>query len=179
MAIFCQIWSHCVGISAKAIILSWPYLGRGILRHNCNHDKYLGYWHLFLMWHSTCINLKQMLYSVWPDWTIYSTYGNFSKPVATIILPKSPTFLYYFCKGFKNFHFSSEIIFWKLLWTFENFLLVTLVVLVTVIERGKIHTATHLKNSPKLRSNCTKGFKPIRLVNLGECIQGVKHSKQN
>ena len=31
----------------------------------------------------------------WPDWTIYCTLGIFSKPVATIILPKSPnlTFL--------------------------------------------------------------------------------------
>ena len=38
--------------------------------------------------------------------------GNFSKPVATIILPKLLTFLYNCCKGFKNFHFSCEIIFW-------------------------------------------------------------------
>ena len=30
--------------------------------------------------------------SVWPDWVIYWTLGNFSKPLATIILPKSPTF---------------------------------------------------------------------------------------
>ena len=26
------------------------------------------------------------------DWVIYCTLGNFSKPVATLILPKSPTF---------------------------------------------------------------------------------------
>ena len=31
-----------------------------------------------------------------------------------------------YCKGFKNFHFSSEIIFGQLLWTFGDFLLVTL-----------------------------------------------------
>ena len=30
--------------------------------------------------------------SVWPDWAIYWTLGNFSKPLATINLPKSPTF---------------------------------------------------------------------------------------
>ena len=31
--------------------------------------------------------------------------GNFSKPVATIILPKSPTFLGNFCEGVEIFHF--------------------------------------------------------------------------
>ena len=46
----------------------------------------------------------------WPDWAIYRTLGNFSKPVATIILPKSPAFLCNFWKDFKNFHFASEII---------------------------------------------------------------------
>ena len=39
---------------------------------------------------------------------------NFLKPVATIILPKSPTLLGNFCKGVKIFHFSSEIIFGQL-----------------------------------------------------------------
>ena len=50
-------------------------------------------------------------YSVWPDWAIYWTLGKFSKPLATINLPKSPTFLGNFCKGVKIFNFSSEIIF--------------------------------------------------------------------
>ena len=39
------------------------------------------------------------------------TLGNFLKPLATINLPKSPTFLGIFCKGVKISHFSSEIIF--------------------------------------------------------------------
>ena len=30
--------------------------------------------------------------AVWPDWAIYDTLGNFSKPVATIILPILPHF---------------------------------------------------------------------------------------
>ena len=30
---------------------------------------------------------------VWPDWAIYLTLGKFLKPLATINLPKSPTFL--------------------------------------------------------------------------------------
>ena len=55
-----------------------------------------------------------------PDWAIYYTLGNFSKPVATTILPKLPTWL-----G-KIFHFSSEILLGQLLKTFGNFLLVTL-----------------------------------------------------
>ena len=38
-------------------------------------------------------------------------FGHFSKAFATIILPKSPTFLGNFCKGVKIFNFSCEIIF--------------------------------------------------------------------
>ena len=43
--------------------------------------------------------------SVWPDWAIYWTLDNFLKPLATINLPKSPTFLGIFCKGVKIYHF--------------------------------------------------------------------------
>ena len=46
--------------------------------------------------------------------------------MATISLPKSPTFLGNFCKGVKIFYFYSEIIFGQLLKTFGYFLLVTL-----------------------------------------------------
>ena len=49
-----------------------------------------------------------------PVWAINCTLGNFSKPVATIILPKSPTFLGNFCKDVKIFHVSTEIIFGQL-----------------------------------------------------------------
>ena len=53
---------------------------------------------------------------------IYWTLGNFTKPVATISLPKSPTFLGNFCKGEKIFNVSSEIIFGQLLQTIWRFL---------------------------------------------------------
>ena len=43
--------------------------------------------------------------SVWPDWAIYWTLSNFLKPLATINLPKSPTFLGNFCKGVEIFIF--------------------------------------------------------------------------
>ena len=48
---------------------------------------------------------------VWPDFAIYWTLGNFLKPLATIDLQKSPTFLGNFCRGVKIYHISSEIIF--------------------------------------------------------------------
>ena len=51
------------------------------------------------------------LQPVWPDWAIYWTLGNFLKPLATITLSKSSTFLGNFCKGVKLYHFSLEIIF--------------------------------------------------------------------
>ena len=38
---------------------------------------------------------------VWPDWALYWTLGNFLKPLATMNLSKSPTFLGNFCKGVK------------------------------------------------------------------------------
>ena len=56
----------------------------------------------------------------------FCTLGNFFKPLATINLPKSLTFLGNFCKGIKIYHFSSEIIFGPLLQTFGDFYLVTL-----------------------------------------------------
>ena len=57
----------------------------------------------------------------------FCTLGNFFKPLATINLPNSLTFLGNFCKGIKIYHFSSEIIFGQLLQTFGDFYLVTLV----------------------------------------------------
>ena len=59
---------------------------------------------------------------MWPDWAIFSTLGNHSKPVPTIILPKSPTLLGNFCKGVKIIHFSSEIIFRETFIDFWRFL---------------------------------------------------------
>ena len=56
-----------------------------------------------------------VLEAVWPDWVIYSTLGDLTKPVATIILAKLPKFVGNFCKGVKLFHFSGRIIFEQLL----------------------------------------------------------------
>ena len=65
----------------------------------------------------------------------FCTLDDHSKLVATIILPKWPTLLGNFCKGFKNFHFSCEIIFGQLLKTFGDFHVVTLI--------GSIETDQH------------------------------------
>ena len=49
--------------------------------------------------------------------------GKLLNPLATINLPKSYTFLDYFCKGVKFYHFSSEIIldnFYRLLAIFSG-----------------------------------------------------------
>ena len=54
--------------------------------------------------------------------------GQLLKPLATINLPKSPTFLGNFCESVKIYHFSNEIIVGQLLQTFGNFFLVTLVI---------------------------------------------------
>ena len=42
----------------------------------------------------------ECLQAVWPDWAIYCTLGNFSKPVATAILPKLPTFFVKLSKSY-------------------------------------------------------------------------------
>ena len=52
--------------------------------------------------HSFFLNESE---SVGPDWAIYCTLGNFSKPVAAIILPKLSIFLGDFCKSVKILHF--------------------------------------------------------------------------
>ena len=55
-------------------------------------------------------------------------FGQLLKPLATINLPKSLTFLGNFCKVAKIFNFSCAIIFGQLLQTFGDFFLVTLYV---------------------------------------------------
>ena len=63
---------------------------------------------------------------VWPDLAIYWTFGNFSKPLATINLAKYLTFLGNFGKGVKILNFSSEIIFGATFIEIWRVLLVTL-----------------------------------------------------
>ena len=59
---------------------------------------------------------------------IYCNLGNFSKPVAPIILPKLPTFQAMFVKVWKSFIFLVKSFLGNFFWTFGNFLLVTLIV---------------------------------------------------
>ena len=48
-------------------------------------------------------------------------FGQFLRPLATINLTKTPTFLGNFCKGVEIIHFSSENIFGRLLYRFGDF----------------------------------------------------------
>ena len=64
---------------------------------------------------------NQWSQTVQPDWEIYWTLGTVLKPLATINLPKFPTFLGNLCHGVKIYHFSNEMIFGQLLQTFGNF----------------------------------------------------------
>ena len=74
-----------------------------------------------IAWNSTLPIFMSLSNSVWPDWAIFWTLGNFLKPLATVNLPKSSTFLGNFCEVVKINHFSSEIIFGQLLLTFGDF----------------------------------------------------------
>ena len=62
--------------------------GRPCLGTHQNDEKSQWWLGGRLSWNS----YKWILQPVWPDWAIYCTSGNFSKPVATIISPKLPTF---------------------------------------------------------------------------------------
>ena len=68
-----------------------------------------------MYWKQDDLQTKEVLASLWPEWAIFCNLGNFLKPLATINLPKSPTFLGNFCKVDKVYHFSNEIIFGQLL----------------------------------------------------------------
>ena len=77
-------------------------------------------------------------------------FGQLSKPVATISLPKCLTFLGNFSKGVKILNFSSKIIFGQLLQTFGNFLQVTLHVCVKE-RKGKSE-----RESERKRMECVR-----------------------
>ena len=61
-------------------------------------------------------------------------FGQLFNYLATIDLPKSPTFLGNFCKGDKIIHFSNEIIFGQLLQTFGDFYMVALNAMASLIN---------------------------------------------
>ena len=84
---------------------------------------------------------------VWPDWAIYYTLGNFSKLVATISLPKSPTFQEIFCKSFiflvksllDNFYRHLATLYWSCL-----------------INSGVVWPDVGIKSCPSFFKSCLK-----------------------
>ena len=108
--------------------------------------------------------------SVWPYWAIYCTLGNHSKPLATINLPKSPTFLDNFCNGVKFYHFSSEIIFGQFLLAFGDFFLVTLMVRVSITAgRAVKYHVGMTPGIPAWLTSCLTGL---------DSTKGIKAAKQ-
>ena len=98
------IFSHC----------EFYILDRFVNYNFCNVFIMLGTVHKIsrdILWkfnaYASSTSCLIQLQAVWPDWAIYWTLGYFLKPLATINLPKSPTFLGNFCKGVKIYHFSS------------------------------------------------------------------------
>ena len=73
---------------------------------------------------------------VWPVWANFWILGSFSKPLATINFPKSPTFLGNFCKGVKIFNF----FWWNHFWTtFIDIWCLFLVTLERIEKRQQQH----------------------------------------
>ena len=96
-------WSHC---------LLWRPLGRPT--HCSRPPSQASTWinDFAILPENVFSGSQQFHYStnglnpVWPDWVIYWTLGKFSKPLATINLSKSLTFLVNFCKVVKIYNFS-------------------------------------------------------------------------
>ena len=104
----------CKWPKTKQLIQSFDHTAQEVI-----HTKTSGNWiitaentHLLCKRESMTVQL-----AVWPDWAIYWTLGNFSKPLATINLPKSPTFLgncHFLVKSFLgNFYGHLAIFFWS------------------------------------------------------------------
>ena len=77
-------------------------------------DNYFNFWNIFhsrlaaslsaaSRWGQCDVFMHRPIAAVWPDWAIYWILGKFLKPLATINLPKSPTFLGYWCQNHSFF----------------------------------------------------------------------------
>ena len=85
-----------------------------ILKHFCVFQKYKIRIPRIVIDHVHIFDLP----TVWPDWAIYFTLGNFSKPAGTIVLPTS---LGNFCKGVKNLSFLVKSFLGNFLWYLVTF----------------------------------------------------------
>ena len=89
------------------------------------HTEFRSFWSLkILFW--VAFDLRLLFPSSVARLGNLLKFGQLLKPLATINLPKSPTFYGNFCKGVRIYHFSSEIIFRQLFIDIWQFFLVTL-----------------------------------------------------
>ena len=98
---FSQLFGLDGGVATIVQELDITYVAHSIVEHNLEMAE-------------VCHSLDVIRVSVTRLGDFW-TFGIFLKPLATITLPKSPTFLGNFCKGVKIYHFTSEIIFGQLL----------------------------------------------------------------
>ena len=89
-------WSSCITEPFISLRTAWPSRPLFRLSNTIKTEDKSGIWTWSI--ETSVTRLGDLLH-----------FGQLFK--ATIILPKSPTFLYNFCKCFKNFHFSGEFIF--------------------------------------------------------------------
>ena len=117
-------------------------------------------------------NNEKATQSVWPDWAIYWTLGNFSKPVATISLPKSPTLLGNFCKGVKNSFLGNFYrhlaTFYRALWTQSASELVELTLYPFLTCQNHV---SFLKSDLKLMSRTNFSVVMLKLSTLIGCCK--------
>ena len=86
-------------------------------------------------------------------------FGQLFKASGKINLPQSSPFLGNFCKGVKIIHFSSDTIFGQLLYTFGDFYLVTLAMVLVVVINQICNWKKHSKyyrHSVVGSDNCDK-----------------------
>ena len=115
--------------------------------------------------------------AVWPDRVIFWTLGNFLKPLATILLPNSLTFLGNFCKGVKINHFYSEIIFGQLLDIWQFFSGHTVHVAHHLVEARLRKNLISLTTSNKRTSKKKFRIKPTRSTK--ECKKSTKFNSNS
>ena len=146
------------------------------------HLNNLSHWKVYGCFFQFATSRKLEPSAVWPDWVIYWTLGNFLKPLATIHLPKSPTFLGNFVKMSKyilfpvksflcNCYRHSSIFSghtgrqWILGFTFQN---------IDFLQLKRKRTQKHCLSCGKLS---VRGFS--HFAKKAETFRSIKNSIQN
>ena len=115
---------------------------------------------------------------MWPYWVIYCTLGNFLKPVATIISPKSPTFIGNFCKGGKIFQFFTEIIYQATFIDIWRFLLVTMHSINLTLHVGNQFPCRLLSSSASSLATLLLAARPTSRDAVPQTCAGIREGRR-